>query len=156
MSAEEKVEVLVERAKFTKHKKEMHSLWCTELYRLSIANKFRNEVFWFPHNIDFRGRAYACPPHFSHIGGDLARSILLFAQGKPLGPTGLDWLKIHVVNLTGLRKRSPNAERLAFANEILPLILDSADKPLTVSSIIAWYCVQVVDMCRYVACMCYV
>ena len=37
MSVEEKLE----RAKYSKLKKEMHSLWCTELYRLSIANKVR-------------------------------------------------------------------------------------------------------------------
>ena len=38
-------------------------------------------------------------------GSDLARSILVFAKAKPLGPEGYDWLKIHLVNLTGLRKR---------------------------------------------------
>jgi DNA-directed RNA polymerase, mitochondrial len=35
---------------------EMHSLWCTELYRLSIANMYRDKIFWFPHSLDFRGR----------------------------------------------------------------------------------------------------
>ena len=43
---------------------------------------------------------YAC------TGNDVARSMLVFAKGKPLGPRGLDWLKIHLVNLTGLKKRS--------------------------------------------------
>ena len=38
-------------------------------------------------------------------GSDVVRSILLFAKGKPLGPYGLDWLKIHLVNLTGMKKR---------------------------------------------------
>ena len=39
---------------------EMHSLWCTELYRLSIANMYRDKVFWFPHSLDFRGRVRDC------------------------------------------------------------------------------------------------
>lgn len=39
------------------------------------------------------------------IGSDLSRSILLFAAGKPLGDKGLDWLKIHLINLTGFKKR---------------------------------------------------
>lgn len=39
-------------------------------------------------------------------GNDVARSMLVFAKGKPLGPHGLDWLKIHLVNLTGFKKRS--------------------------------------------------
>ena len=52
--------------------------------------------------------------------------------GKPLGEHGLDWLKIHLVNLTGLKKRSSNAERLQFANDMMPQILDSADNPMKV------------------------
>lgn len=87
-------------------------------------------MFWFPNNMDFRGRVYPVPPHFNHLGSDLTRSLILFAKGQPLGERGLDWLKIHLINLTGLKKRSSIAERLSFANEILPLILDSADNPL--------------------------
>jgi DNA-directed RNA polymerase len=80
--------------------------------------------------MDFRSRVYPVPPHFNHLGSDLSRGMLLFAKGQPLGPNGLDWLKIHLINLTGLKKRSSVSERLAFANEILPLIIDSADNPL--------------------------
>lgn len=39
------------------------------------------------------------------IGSDVSRSILLFAKGQPLGKHGLDWLKIHLINLTGFKKR---------------------------------------------------
>lgn len=83
--------------------------------------------------MDFRGRVYPVPPHLSHLGSDLARSMLVFAESRPLGPNGLDWLKIHCINLTGLMKSSRIVERLAYANEITDDILDSADKPLTVS-----------------------
>ncbi|CAD5110848.1 DgyrCDS209 [Dimorphilus gyrociliatus] len=128
-SPAEKNRILRERQKIQQQRHDMHGLWCTELYRLSIANKFRDKVFYFPHNLDFRGRAYAVPPHFNHLGNDLARSILLFAKGKELGEYGLDWLKIHLVNLTGLRKRSSNKERLQFADSIMEDILDSAHNP---------------------------
>ncbi|KAJ7993063.1 hypothetical protein DPEC_G00268550 [Dallia pectoralis] len=110
---------------------EMHSLRMDALYKLSIANHVRDEVFWFPHNMDFRGRTYPCPPYFNHLGSDVTRAILVFAEGKPLGPGGLDWLKIHLVNLTGLKKRSSLAGRLEHANAIMDLIMDSADRPLT-------------------------
>jgi len=30
--------------------------------------QFKDDVFWFPHNLDFRGRTYPCPPHFNHLG----------------------------------------------------------------------------------------
>ncbi|NXE95282.1 RPOM protein, partial [Menura novaehollandiae] len=110
---------------------EMHSLRMDALYKLSIANYVRDKVFWFPHNMDFRGRTYPCPPYFNHLGNDVTRAILLFAEGKPLGPKGLDWLKIHLINLTGLKKKNALQERLDYANEIMEDILDSADHPLT-------------------------
>ncbi|NXB56878.1 RPOM protein, partial [Struthidea cinerea] len=110
---------------------EMHSLRMDALYKLSIANYVRDKVFWFPHNMDFRGRTYPCPPYFNHLGNDVTRAILLFAEGRPLGPRGLDWLKIHLINLTGLKKKNALRERLEYANEIMEDILDSADHPLT-------------------------
>ncbi|NXR06227.1 RPOM protein, partial [Semnornis frantzii] len=110
---------------------EMHSLRMDALYKLSIANYIRDKVFWFPHNMDFRGRTYPCPPYFNHLGNDVTRAILLFAEGRPLGPKGLDWLKIHLINLTGLKKKNALQERLDYANEIMEDILDSADHPLT-------------------------
>ncbi|KAI6072323.1 DNA-directed RNA polymerase, mitochondrial [Aix galericulata] len=110
---------------------EMHSLRMDALYKLSIANHVRDKVFWFPHNMDFRGRTYPCPPYFNHLGNDVTRAILLFAEGRPLGPKGLDWLKIHLINLTGLKKKNSLQERLDYANEIMEEILDSADHPLT-------------------------
>uniref|UniRef100_A0AAX7TAQ7 DNA-directed RNA polymerase n=1 Tax=Astatotilapia calliptera TaxID=8154 RepID=A0AAX7TAQ7_ASTCA len=109
---------------------EMHSLRMDALYKLSIANHMRDEIFWFPHNMDFRGRTYPCPPYFNHLGSDVTRAILVFAEGKLLGPKGLDWLKIHLVNLTGLKKRSSLQGRLEYANTIMEDILDSADNPL--------------------------
>ncbi|XP_041378476.1 DNA-directed RNA polymerase, mitochondrial-like isoform X2 [Gigantopelta aegis] len=130
MTTQEKSKVFRERLRLRQQKSEMYSLWCQELYRLSIANKFRDEIFWFPHNLDFRGRTYPYPPHFNHLGSDVARSILVFAKGKPLGEKGLDWLKIHLINLTGFKKRSSNADRLKYANEMMSDILDSADNPL--------------------------
>ncbi|XP_069072918.1 DNA-directed RNA polymerase, mitochondrial [Pleurodeles waltl] len=110
---------------------EMFSLRMDALYKLSIANHMRDEIFWFPHNMDFRGRTYPCPPYFNHLGSDVTRAILLFAEGKALGPHGLDWLKTHLINLTGLKKKNSLKERLAYANEIMDDILDSADCPLT-------------------------
>lgn len=62
----------------------------------------------------------------------MARSIILFAEGKPLGPEGLRRLKIHVVNLTDLKKKASIDERAQYADEIMDDILDSADRPLTV------------------------
>lgn len=63
--------------------------------------QYRDRVFWFPHNMDFRGRVYPTPPHLNHLSSDSVRSILQFARGEKLGPKGLRWLKVcHIVNLT--------------------------------------------------------
>ncbi|XP_017154229.1 DNA-directed RNA polymerase, mitochondrial [Drosophila miranda] len=112
-------------------KAEMYSLWCDALYRLSLAQHYRDKVFWLPHNMDFRGRVYPVPPHLNHLGSDLARSMLIFDQAQPLGVDGFSWLKLHCINLTGLKKRDSVRERLLYAEEIMPEILDSADNPLT-------------------------
>ncbi|XP_028714374.1 DNA-directed RNA polymerase, mitochondrial isoform X2 [Peromyscus leucopus] len=127
----QKAELRKELARCLKAAREMHSLRIDSLYRLSLAQHLRNRVFWLPHNMDFRGRTYPCPPYFNHLGSDLARALLEFAEGRPLGPHGLDWLKIHLVNMTGLRKCDSLSMRLAFADEVMEEILDSADNPMT-------------------------
>ncbi|XP_004931824.1 DNA-directed RNA polymerase, mitochondrial [Bombyx mori] len=109
---------------------EMHSLWCDMLYKLSLANYFRERTFWLPHNMDFRGRVYACGPHVSVLGADAQRALLRFAQPRPLGPDGLRWLKLHAVNLTGALKKSTIQQRLEYAESITDMFLDSADNPL--------------------------
>ncbi|GAA5914361.1 DNA-directed RNA polymerase [Sporobolomyces salmoneus] len=106
-----------------------HSNRCDLNYKLEIARAFRDETFYFPHNLDFRGRAYPIPPNLSHIGDDMCRGLLLFGEEKTLGERGLRWLKIHLANLTGFDKASFD-EREAYAMQHLEEIMDSADKPL--------------------------
>lgn len=87
------------------------------------------DKFYFPHNVDFRGRAYPIPPNLNHIGDDLSRGLLMFGEGKELGDTGLRWLKIHLSNLCGVDKVSFDA-REKFADDHTSEICDSADFPL--------------------------
>ncbi|XP_045488794.1 DNA-directed RNA polymerase, mitochondrial [Pieris rapae] len=109
---------------------DMHSLWCDSLYKLSLANHYRDRMFWLPHNMDFRGRVYAVGPHVSALGADAARALLMLARERPLGKRGLYWLKLHAINLTGTKKRSTVQERIEYADSIIDQILDSADNPL--------------------------
>ncbi|SCV72946.1 BQ2448_6871 [Microbotryum intermedium] len=106
-----------------------HSNRCDINYKLEIARAFLGEKFYFPHNLDFRGRAYPIPPNLSHIGDDMCRGLLMFGEAKPLGDRGLRWLKIHLANTFGYDKASFD-EREAFAMEHLDDIYDSADTPL--------------------------
>lgn len=61
---------------------EQNSLHCWLVYRLTLANHFADSVLYFPHNIDFRGRAYPISPQINHMGDDLNRGLLKFAKGK--------------------------------------------------------------------------
>ena len=72
------------------------------------------------------------PPHLNHIGDDLSRGLLKFAEAKPLGERGLRWLKIHLANLYGFDKANFD-ERVEFVHEHLDDIYDSAMNPLAVS-----------------------
>lgn len=130
LSNEEKFKFFREKLTHRKKQSEMYSLWCDAHYRLSLANHFRDRPFWLPLNLDFRGRAYTLPPHLTHLGADLGRSLMMFHQKKKLGIDGLAWMKLHCINLTGLKKRDSVRERLLFAEEVLDEILDSADNPL--------------------------
>ncbi|KAJ3015676.1 DNA-directed RNA polymerase [Thoreauomyces humboldtii] len=98
-------------------------------YKLEIAKAFCGETIYFPHNLDFRGRAYPMPQHLNHIGNDLCRGLLLFAEGKAVGTQGLRWLKIQIAALAGFDKAS-FMEREKYTDRHLESVFDSADRPL--------------------------
>ena len=89
------------------------------------------ERFFYPHNLDFRGRAYPMHPHLNHLGADPSRGMLEFAEGRPLGKTGLRWLKIQIANLMGggVDKYSFD-NRVKYADDNWGEIEDSAKRPL--------------------------
>ncbi|PHH86743.1 hypothetical protein CDD83_9812 [Cordyceps sp. RAO-2017] len=106
----------------------LHSQRCFMNLQLEIARAYRNQTIYFPHNVDYRGRAYPVPTYLNHMGADHTRALLMFAEGKKLGVSGLRWLKIHLANVYGLDKASFN-EREAFADENVDNIVDSATNP---------------------------
>lgn len=121
---------LVEKKRIENARTGYHSQRCFQNFQLEVARAFRDEVFYFPHNMDFRGRAYPIPPLLNHLGADLARGILTFAKGKKLGAVGLSWLKIHLSNVFGYDKASLK-DRELFAMEHIKDIYDSCENPLT-------------------------
>ncbi|KAF9615594.1 hypothetical protein IFM89_024683 [Coptis chinensis] len=118
--------------KVNKCNRERHAQRCDIELKLSVARKMKDEEgFYYPHNLDFRGRAYPMHPHLNHLSSDLCRGVLEFGEGRPLGEAGLRWLKIHLANLYagGVEKLSYD-RRLAFTENHLTDIVDSADKPI--------------------------
>ena len=90
-SLEEKKTLKKFRNELNEHRKfskECYSLWCDTVYKLSIASHFKDEIMFFPHNIDFRGRVYPIAPYFHHMGGDLSRSVLIRNMYYPIKKSG--------------------------------------------------------------------
>jgi DNA-directed RNA polymerase len=109
---------------------DLHSLRCDAKLKIDIAKKYgQYEQIYFPYNIDFRGRAYPIPPNLNHLGADLCRGVLQFAEKKPLGPDGLYWMKVHLANLVGQDKLSFTG-RFEYINTMLDEVRDSARDPL--------------------------
>lgn len=67
---------------------------------LGVADDLvEQQAIWFPHQLDFRGRAYPVPLHLNHIGEDPRRAMLRFARAVPVNDDR--WLKIHAANCWG-------------------------------------------------------
>uniref|UniRef100_A0A0E0LE47 DNA-directed RNA polymerase n=1 Tax=Oryza punctata TaxID=4537 RepID=A0A0E0LE47_ORYPU len=118
--------------KAKKTNRELHAERCDTELKLSVARKMREEDgFYYPHNLDFRGRAYPMHAHLSHLGSDLCRGVLEYAEGRPLGKSGFRWLKIHLANKYGggIEKLSHEG-KVAFVENQLPDIFDSATNPV--------------------------
>jgi DNA-directed RNA polymerase, mitochondrial len=107
----------------------MHSNRCFMNLQLEVARSFLHDTFYFPHNLDFRGRSYPIPPYLNHMGADHCRGLLQFAKGRELGKSGLWWLRVHLANVFGYDKASFE-ERHNFALDHMEEIRDSAKRPL--------------------------
>lgn len=74
---------------------------------LSVAERFKEQAnIWFPMNTDNRGRVYSIVPTFNPQGDDLAKSLLCFGRGKPLGKDGWREMCIHGAGKYGYDKVS--------------------------------------------------
>lgn len=97
---------------------------------LMLADKFLPEpAIWFPVSLDFRGRMYSIPPYLNPQSSDLAKSLLTFSEGKPLGKDGVFWLFVHAANCFGYDKCSLQ-ERYDWTQQNLARIESSANDPL--------------------------
>ena len=72
---------LRKQRQFHNHRSGLRSQRCFQNFQLEVARAYLNETFYFPHNIDFRGRAYPLAPFINHMGSDNCRGLLMFAKG---------------------------------------------------------------------------
>lgn len=97
---------------------------------LMVAEMFeQEEEIYFPHQLDFRGRAYAIPLFLNPQGADLARGLLEFANGVAISdPGSRSWLAIHGSNCFGYDKVSLD-DRVRWVEQHQQEILAVADDP---------------------------
>jgi DNA-directed RNA polymerase len=105
-----------EAAAIHRQNDQLKGMRCDFLQLLSQANEFRDRTIYFPHQLDFRGRAYPVPPVLNHQGDDLRRGMLHFAEGEPLDDDGRWWLRVHAANTYG-HDKLPYADRVAWTQE---------------------------------------
>jgi DNA-directed RNA polymerase len=97
---------------------------------LTLAREFKERPeIYFPHALDFRGRMYPIPAYLQPQGNDLARGLLTFARGRPLGEEGGWWLAVNLANAWGHDKVSFE-DRVAWVQERIPLINSIAASPM--------------------------
>ena len=96
---------------------------------LHMAERFSTyDRIYFPHDLDSRGRAYPKPSPLNPQGPDYVKGLLEFADGKPLGSTGLYWLGVHGANCFG-EDKLPIAQRAAWAKAHIEEIKTVAANP---------------------------
>ena len=95
-----------------------------------IANDYiEYHPIFYPHQFDWRGRAYAVPQFFNVQNNDLARGLLMFENGKALGSEEAACrLAIHGANTYGVDKVSLE-ERVKWVEDNQDAIVATGEDP---------------------------
>jgi DNA-directed RNA polymerase len=99
--------------------------------RLAFAERMLDEPrFYFPHQLDHRGRAYPVPQVVNPQSDNAGKALLEFADGKPLGERGAYWLAFHIANCYWKKNKVSSAKRLKWVNDHEAEIIAFAKDPL--------------------------
>jgi DNA-directed RNA polymerase len=78
----------------------------TDRTLMAAKRMAQEEVFYFPHMLDFRGRMYPIPSDLTPQGNDLNKGLLLFKEGKKVEREDAIWLAVNLANSFGIDKVS--------------------------------------------------
>jgi len=98
---------------------------------MSTARKYEDfDNIYFSYQVDFRGRLYPIQPHLNPQGAKVVKSLLMFAEGKPLdSPEAIKWFLVHGANLFGYDKEL-FPERMSLMEDMNEEIIQIANDPL--------------------------
>lgn len=115
-------------AKRTNERNKARVLWSMGV--IKEAEELRGEPLWFAAAADYRGRVYANGSGLNPQGGSLARHMLLFHKGRPIGDgDGPRWLAYQVARSWGHEKATWD-ERLEWTEANTDMLKRIADDPL--------------------------
>jgi DNA-directed RNA polymerase len=99
--------------------------------RMRLANMYKDkERFWFPVNLDWRGRLFTMSsPFMSPQGDDPAKGLLEYGNGKEITAEGYIEYCIHGANVYG-EDKLPEMARVAWVEKNHANILEVAADPL--------------------------
>lgn len=100
------------------------------LKTLSVAEEYAEcREFFFPYQLDFRGRIYSVPQYLNPQGTDLAKGLLVFSKAEPVETAeARRWFLIHGANSYGVDKVSFD-ERVGWVVAHQEAILAVAENP---------------------------
>lgn len=98
--------------------------------KVAVAEKVVDApAIYFPVVADWRGRMYYKAQPLNPQGDDVAKGLLQFAEGRPLGENGAYWLAVNIANSYGVDK-VPFDERVQWVNENRRAIIAAGMDPL--------------------------
>ena len=98
---------------------------------LWLAERLKDHTFYYPYQLDFRGRVYPVPLFLHPQGDDVQRGLLMFGEGHPIGDAeGAMWLAVHGAGCWGVDKVSLE-DRVKWVEEHEDVILAAANDPLS-------------------------
>lgn len=149
-------EVEEDREWRTKRRKihEMNTLMRSRRLRflstIRVAREFLDDPeFYFPHSLDWRGRAYPMASYLHPQGSDIDRGLLQFANSTDICDwEAEEWLAIHGANMAGEDKVSFD-ERIQWVVDHQEQIFQSAIDPLSTD----WWTTADKPFCFLAFCM---
>ena len=99
---------------------------------LEEAKKFLDKGFWYPYQLDFRGRIYPKSPMLSPQSADYARALIKFKFGKPMGSDeAFNNFAVAGAGLFGETDKEELSVRRQWVIDNADKIISTANNPLT-------------------------
>ncbi len=120
------------RTRFEEHSSAKTSIDLSRTLSMKQAKKFMNDdKIWFPHDRDYRGRAYnKCMTGLNTQGSDHQKALIKMGNARPVQTTdGARWMSINLANLAGHDKLKLD-ERYAWTVNNEDLIRDVVKDPI--------------------------